>query len=157
MPTKLPFSVCCPPEGCHAGWRWQSKPAGNEDLADVLSGVFADAVECIGTGPQHRPRQVVWVPLDLGVEEVDGGFLGPQELVGIVEVLPGLPDRPLGVVVELPVLVTGDDMPGLEGRDPVDRVPPWPEASDDHTLCEVQVRSVVDHIPGNDEPKIRHV
>jgi hypothetical protein len=29
--------------------------------------------------------------------------------------------------------VTGDDMPGLEGLDLVDRAPPWPEASDDHT------------------------
>jgi hypothetical protein len=47
--------------------------------------------------------------------------------------VPGLRDRPLGVVVPL-VLVTADDMPGLEGRDLVDRVPPWPEASDNHTF-----------------------
>jgi hypothetical protein len=31
--------------------------------------------------------------------------------------LPGLRDRPLGVVDELLVLVTGDDPPGLEGLD----------------------------------------
>jgi len=31
---------------------------------------------------------VVRIPLELGIEEVDGGFLGLQELVGVVEVLP---------------------------------------------------------------------
>src|SRR5262245_8562318 len=61
----------------------RSKPAGNEDLADVLSGMLAHAV-----------------------------------------------------------LVTGDDICGwLEGLDLVDRAPPWPEASDDHTFPEVQVSS----------------
>ena len=48
---------------------------------------------------------MVRVPLDLCVEEVDGGVLGPLELVGVVEVLASLRDRPVGVVVELLVLV----------------------------------------------------
>ena len=48
---------------------------------------------------------MVRVPLDLCVEEVDGGVLGPQELVGVVEVLASLRDRPVGVVLELLVLV----------------------------------------------------
>jgi hypothetical protein len=63
--------------------------------------VFADAVDRAGTGPAHRPRQVVRVPLDHRVEEADGRVLGPQQFVGVVEVLPGLRDRPLYVVVEL--------------------------------------------------------
>jgi hypothetical protein len=44
---------------------------------------------------------VVRVPLDRGVEEADGGALGAQEFIGVVQVLPGLFDRPPGVVVEL--------------------------------------------------------
>src|SRR5262249_11269142 len=134
-----------------------SQPSGNEDWADVLSGVFANAVDRAGTGPEHRPPQVAWVPLDLGVEEVDGGARGPQELVGVVEVLPGLRDRPVGVVVEVLVLVTRDDMPGFERRDLVDRRPPWPEAIHEHTLPEPHVNAVVDHIPGDNQPEIRNV
>jgi hypothetical protein len=75
---------------------------------------------------------MVRVPSYLCVEEFDRGVLGPQELRGVVEVLPGLRDRALGVVVELLVLVPGDDVPGLAGLDLVDRVPPWPEATDGH-------------------------
>src|SRR5215510_5915669 len=90
----------------------RSEPGSSEDLSDVLSGVFAHAVESRSAGPQHGPRQMVWVPLDLGVEEVDRGVLRPQELVGVVEVLTGFRDRPPGVVVEMSVLVTGDDVPG---------------------------------------------
>ncbi|MDQ1470399.1 MAG: hypothetical protein QOJ99_1879, partial [Bryobacterales bacterium] len=51
------------------------------------------------TCPQHCPPQVVRVPLDPGVEEVDDGLLGLHEIVGVVEVLPGLGDRAFGVVV----------------------------------------------------------
>jgi hypothetical protein len=77
------------------------KPGGDEDLADVFFGVFAHTVERAGAGPKVRPRQVVGVPLDPGVEEVDGGGFGPQELFGVVEVGPGLPDRALRVVALL--------------------------------------------------------
>jgi hypothetical protein len=55
------------------------------------------------------------VPLHHGVEELDGRGLSPQELVRVVEVLEGLCDQPLGVVVELFVLVSGNDVPG-EGK-----------------------------------------
>src|SRR5262245_43667858 len=110
-----------------------SEPSGSENLSDVLSGVFAHAVESCGAGPKHRPRQVVWVPRDLGVEEVDGGVLPSQELFGVVEVLPSLRDRPPSIVVEFLVLVTGDDVPGFQGLDLVDRAAPWPEASNEHT------------------------
>ena len=106
-----------------------SKPSLHRDRGDVLSGVVTHAVDCTGAGPQHCPSQVVWVPLDLGVEEVDGGVLGPQQFVGIIEVLPGLGDRPPCVVVKPLVLVSADNMPGLEGLDLVNRVPPWPEAA----------------------------
>src|SRR5262245_12010273 len=97
-----------------------SEPGGSEDLSDVLSGAFAHAVESRGTGPEHRPRQVVRVPRDLGVEEIDGRVLGPQELFGVVEVMPSLCDRPPSIIVEFPVLVTGDNVPGLQALDLVD-------------------------------------
>src|SRR5215475_5379619 len=89
------------------------EPGGGEDLSDVLSGVFAHAVESRGARPEHRPCQVVRVPRDLGIEKIDGSLLGPQQFVGIVEVSAGFGDRPLSIVVEFPVLVTGDDVPGL--------------------------------------------
>jgi hypothetical protein len=90
-----------------------SEPRVESDLAHVSGGVPADAVERRGTDPQDRPASMVRVPIELGVEEVDGGVLRPQQLLGVVEVLPGLRDRPLGVVVEPAVLVAGDDVPGL--------------------------------------------
>jgi hypothetical protein len=52
-----------------------SKPAGNKDLGDVLVGVFADAIHRAGAGPQHGPRQVVRVPVDHRIEELDGRTL----------------------------------------------------------------------------------
>src|SRR5215510_7203771 len=100
---------------------------------------------------------MVWVPLDLGVEEVDGAFLSLQEQVGIIEVLPRLRDHPPGVVVKLLVLVTGDDMARLEGFHPIYRVPPWSQTSDGHTRPEVHVNAVVDHISGDYQPKVRDV
>ena len=135
----------------------RSKPAGNEELADVLFGVFAHAVDRTGAGPEHRPRQVVRVALDHRGEEVDGGGFVAKALVGVVEVLAGLGDRPLGVVVEVLVLVPADDVPGLEGFDLVDRLSPGPEAVDVHTLPDVQVGAVVDHISGDDKFEIGDV
>jgi len=57
---------------------------------------------------------MVRVPLDLGVEVADGGVLGAQELVRVVQVPPSLRDRPRSIVVEPPVLVAAHDMPGPE-------------------------------------------
>ena len=71
--------------------------------------------------------------------------------------LPSLRDGSLGGVVELLGLVTSDDMPGREDRDPVDRISPRPKAADDHTFPEVQVSAVVDHIPSDNQPQIRDV
>ena len=62
--------------------------------------MLAYAVERAGAHPQDIPPEVIRVPLDLGVEVADGGVLGAQELVGVVQVLPGLFDRPLRIVVE---------------------------------------------------------
>jgi hypothetical protein len=73
------------------------KPSGQDNLGEVLSGVFAHAIEHAGARPQDGPPETVGVSLDLGVEEADGGVLGPQELVGVVDVLPGLRDGPFGV------------------------------------------------------------
>src|ERR1700748_3552181 len=91
-----------------------SKPGGENDLAEISVGVLADAVEHAGPGPKDKSPEVVWVALNLGVEKVDGGVLGAQELLGVVEVLAGLGDRALGVVVELLVLVARDDVPGRQ-------------------------------------------
>src|SRR4026209_934060 len=115
------------------------EPGSEDDLADVLVGVLAHAVEDARAYPQDGSPEMVGVAVDLCVEEVDGGLLGPQELLRVVEVLPGLRDRPRGVVVESAVLVTSDEVAGLEGLDLVDRVAPWREASDDRCLGEVHV------------------
>src|SRR5580698_993616 len=130
------------------------QPGGENDLAGILSRVFAHAVERTGTHPQDGPAKVVRVPLHLRGEEALGRALGPQELIGVAEVSAGLRDRPPGVVIELLVLVTGHDMPGPEGLDLIDRVPPGPEASGGHALSEVHVNPVVDRIPGDDQPEI---
>jgi hypothetical protein len=98
-------------------------------LGHVLLRVLAHAVDRLRPRPQHHPAEMVRVPVDLRVEEVDGRPLGGQELLGVVEVLPRLRDHPVGVVVELLVLVPGDDVPRLERLDLVDRVPPRPEAA----------------------------
>ena len=97
------------------------------------------------------------MPFDHRVEEVESGLLGSQELVGIVQVLPGLCDRAPGVVVEAPVLVTGDDVTGLESGHLVDRPTPGIEASDHHRFAEILVSPVVDDVPGHDQPESRHV
>src|SRR5690348_6692581 len=106
------------------GYQYRSEPGGEDDRAGVVVGVLADAVEGAGGHPQDQPPRVVRVPLDLGVEVAERGVRGPQELVGVVQVLPGLVDRPLRVVVELAVLVAAHDMAGPERRDLADRVPP---------------------------------
>ena len=100
---------------------------------------------------------MVGVALDLGVEKVDGGVLGAQQFLGVLEVLAGLGDCALGVVVELPVLVAGDDVPGRQRLHLVDRVAPWPEVAEDPDLCEIHVNAVVDHVAGDDQPEIRYV
>src|SRR5690349_21853693 len=109
------------------GYQYRSEPGGEDDRAEVFAGVLADAVERAGGHPQDQPPQVVRVPLDLGVEVAERVVLGPQQLVGVVQVLPGLFDRPLRVVVELPVLVPAHDMPGPERLDLTDRLPPGSE------------------------------
>src|SRR5262249_54444461 len=91
-----------------------SQPRADGGLADVLLRVLAHAVEDLGAGPEHGPAQVVRVALDLRVEEVDRAALGAQQLLGVVEVLPGLGDRALGAVVERLVLVARDDVAGLQ-------------------------------------------
>jgi hypothetical protein len=106
---------------------------------------------------------MVGVPLDLRVEEVDGGGLGPQELVRVIEVVPGLRDRPLSVVIELAVLVPADDVPGLEGLDLLDRVPPRSRRGFARGTCARRCRSrlpvhaVVDHVSRDNECEIRDV
>src|SRR4051794_2674415 len=105
-------------------WRWalactacpfsclrDSQPGRESDTGRILVGVLARAVERAGPHPQDPSPEMVRVPLELGVEEVDGGRLRVQQLVGVVEVLPGLRDGPRGVVVELLVLVPADDVP----------------------------------------------
>ena len=89
--------------------------------------MLADAVQRSGAHPQGHPPEVVRVPRDLGVEEAGRGGLGPQQFLGVVQVVPGLFDRPLGVVVEPAVLVAADDVPGLKGLDLIDRAPPGPK------------------------------
>src|SRR3954451_4868943 len=133
-----------------------SKPGVEDDLAGVLLGVFAHAIERAGTHPQDHPPEVIRVALDLGVEEVDGAALAAQELVGVIQVLPGFRDRPLGVVFEPLVLVSADDVPGLERLDLVDRVPPRHKASD-RALPEIHVHAVVDRVTGDDQLEIWNV
>src|SRR6476660_2804027 len=135
----------------------RSQPRREDDPADVLVGVLARAVEDARPDPQDRPPEMVRVALDLRVEEVERGALCLQQLVGVVEVLPGLRDGPRSVVVELPVLVAADDVPRPEGLDAVDRLAPRAEASDDRGLHEVHVNAVVDHVAGDDEIEIRDV
>ena len=94
-----------------------SQLGGEGDLGGVSLGVLAYAVKRTGAYPQDKAPQMFWAPLDLGVEKPEGGSLGGQQFVGVVQVLRGLGDRPPGVVVEPAVLVTGHDMPGLEGPD----------------------------------------
>jgi hypothetical protein len=60
-------------------------------------------------------------------------------------------------VVELLVLVPADDVLRLEGFDHVDCLSPSPEAADDHTLREIHVTAVVDHVPRDNQPEVRHV
>ncbi|HEY6762059.1 MAG TPA: hypothetical protein VI318_21340 [Baekduia sp.] len=60
---------------------------------------------------------MVGVPRDLGVEELDGGARRLQQLLGVVEVLPRLGDRPPGVVVAPPVLMAADDVARRERLD----------------------------------------
>jgi hypothetical protein len=50
--------------------------------------VFADAIQRTGANPQDQPAEIVRVALDLGVEEVDGGALGPQTLPCICAIVP---------------------------------------------------------------------
>src|SRR4051794_10996931 len=69
-----------------------SEPSGEDLLAHVLVRVFAHAIDSAHARPQDRPPEVRRVPLELGLEEVHGGVPGPQELVCVVEVLPGLRD-----------------------------------------------------------------
>jgi hypothetical protein len=69
--------------------------------------MVARAVDRADRRPQDRPAEVVRVALELGVEEVQRSIRRPQQLLGVVEVLPGLRDLPVGVVVELRVLVAG--------------------------------------------------
>jgi hypothetical protein len=109
---------------CRVAILLRSQPRRDGDPADVLVGMLARAVEDARPHPQDPPPEVVRVALDLRGEEFDGAGLGPQELFRVVEVLPGLRDRSLGVVVELLVLVTADDVSGFEGLDLVDRLPP---------------------------------
>src|SRR6516165_3013207 len=91
--------------------------------------MLADTVERAGCHPQDQPPEMVRVSRDLGVEVPGGGVLGVQELVRVVQVLPGLRDRPLRVVVEPLVLMTAHNMPGPERLDPVDRLPPGAETA----------------------------
>src|SRR5215469_7766595 len=133
------------------------KPSGDDDLTEVLFWVFTRAVERPGTGPEDRPAQVVWVSPDHRIEEVDGGGLGPQEFVRPVEILPRLRDGPLGVVVEMLVQVPADDVLRLEGFDLVDCLSPGPEAAADHTLREIHVTAVVDHVPRDNQPEVGDV
>src|SRR5262245_17846491 len=80
--------------------RWRgSEPGAESDLGERLVGVLADAVERPGADPQDQPAKVVRVVLDLGAEEALRGAFGPQQFLGVVEVLPGFRDRPRGVVV----------------------------------------------------------
>ena len=148
---------CLCVESCRSAVARVLQPGAENDLGDVLVGVLTDAVEHAGPGPQDEPPEVVGVALDLGVEKVDGRVLGAQELLGVVEVLAGLGDRALGVVVELLVLVAGDDVPGRQRLHLVDRLAPWPEVAEDPDLCEIHVNAVVDHVAGDDQPEIRHV
>ena len=124
---------------------------------EILVGVLAHAVDHVGPRPQDEPPEMVGVALDLGVEEVDGAALGSEQLLGVVEVLPGLGNRAAGVVVELLVLVARDDVPGLQRLDLVDREAPRSEAADDPDLREIHVNAVVDHVAGDDEPEVPHV
>ena len=101
----------------------RSEPAGNDDLADVLRGARARRRARLHR-PKDCPPEVVRGTADLRVEAVDGRVLGPQEPLRVVQVLPGLRYRPPGIVIELAVLVAGDDVPGLEGLDLVDRLSP---------------------------------
>jgi hypothetical protein len=133
------------------------KPSGDDGLTEVRFWVFARAVERPGADPEDGPAQVVRVSLDHRIEEVDGGGLGPQEFVRPVEILPRLRDGPFGVVVEMLVLVPADDVLRLERCDLVDCVSPRPEAADDHTLREIHVTAVVDHVPRDNQPEVRHV
>src|SRR4051794_3241736 len=105
------------------------KPSGDHDLTKVLFWVFARVVERPGTGPEDCPAQVVWVSLDHRIEEVDGGGLGSQKFVRLVEILPRLRDGPLGVVVKMFVQVPADDVLRLEGFDLADWLLPRPEAA----------------------------
>ena len=131
-------------------WRG-SEPGAEGDLGGVVSGVLADAVQRSGAHPQDHPPEVVRVPRDLGVEEAGRGGLGPQQFLGVVQVVPGLFDRPLGVVVEPAVLVAADDVPGLKGLDLIDRAPLGPEAAD-RALAQVHMDPVVDGVASHDQP-----
>ena len=53
----------------------RSEPRGSDDLGYVAVGVFTDAVEDGGGHPQDRAAEMVWVPIDLGVEEVQRRLL----------------------------------------------------------------------------------
>src|SRR5258708_5586050 len=95
-----------------AGVRSGLKPARQR----VLSYIATVAVKGAGAGPQGgHAEAAVRVALEHGVEEADRGAVLCQLVVGIVEVLAGLGYYACGVVVEVLVLVAGDD-PARGGR-----------------------------------------
>jgi hypothetical protein len=61
-----------------------SKPSLHRDRGDVLSGALTRR-RLQWRRPTALSSQVVWVPLDLALK-INGGFLGFEQLVGIVEV-----------------------------------------------------------------------
>jgi len=93
----------------------------------------------------------------MALKKVDGRALCPQNFGSVVEVTSRLRDRPLAVVVELLVLVTCDDMPGLERRDSVDRFTPGCEPSYNNAFPEIEVSAVVNHVPGDNQSEVRNM
>jgi hypothetical protein len=87
------------------------------------------------------------VALDHRVEELGRGGALRRRGLGIVEVSAGLGDDTGGVVVQVLVLVAGDDVPGREGLDGADGVAPCVQAASGR-LPEEDVGAVVEGIAG---------
>ena len=135
-----------------------SEKAGEDDRADVLVGVLAHAVDRAGarptapSGPRWSGyRSIFALKKSTAVVSVRRSSSASSRYCRVSAIV-----RSASSSSRL-FWCPADDVPGLEGLDRVDRLPPRPEAADDHALPEIHVNAVVDHVAGDDQLEVRDV